>query len=396
MAKEKKFLSGNEECGEAAVMAGVRFYAGYPITPSTEIAEYLALRLPQVGGIFIQMEDEIASMAAVIGASLAGLKSMTATSGPGFSLKQEHIGYASLCEIPCIIVNVQRGGPSTGLPTLPAQADVMQARWGTHGDHPIIVVSPASVKEMFFLTIQAINFSEKYRVPVIILSDEVVAHTREILEIPDISELEIINRPLAPLGLESYLPFQADPTTDIPPMAHFGSGYRFNVTGLMHTESGFPTTNPDKTMALLTRLHRKLEKAKPEITLINTYALNDAQYALVTFGSTTRSALRAVKDARSQGIPVGLMQLVTLWPFPEEIILEIANQVDWILVPEMNLGQIVFEVERAVHGKCDVIKYSQANGELFTPKKILDRIKNIISQQSLLSSQRTDADCQKL
>jgi 2-oxoglutarate ferredoxin oxidoreductase subunit alpha len=381
MPRLKKFLQGNEACAEAAIMAGVRFYAGYPITPSTEIAEHLAFRLPQVGGKFIQMEDEIASMAAIIGASLAGYKSMTATSGPGFSLKQEHIGYASFCEIPCLIVNVQRGGPSTGLPTLPAQGDVMQSRWGTHGDHPIIVLAPASVKEIFYLTIKAINFSEQYRVPVILLPDEVVSHTREILEIPDISEVEIINRPIAPAGLENYLPFQADPITDVPPMAAFGSGYRFNVTGLTHTESGFPTANPEKTQALLTRLHRKLEKAKPTITLFNTYGMDDAKYAVVTFGSTTRSALRAVKDARKLGIPIGLVQLITIWPFPDEIIFNIAKQVDWILVPEMNLGQLVLEIDRATHGNSHVISFPQANGELFNPLQILTQIRNLINKK---------------
>ena len=379
MPRQIRFMQGNEACAEAAVMAGVRFFAGYPITPSSEIAEYLAERLPQVGGKFIQMEDEIASMAAIIGATLVGSKSMTATSGPGFSLKQELIGYASFCEIPCLIVNVQRGGPSTGLPTLPAQGDVMQARWGTHGDHPIIVLAPSSVKEMFHLTIKAINFSEKYRVPSILLSDEVVAHTREIIEIPDQLELDIINRPLAPSGLETYLPFQADPITDVPPFAHFGSGYRYNVTGLTHTEAGFPTANADKTQALLTRLYRKLDKAKNDITLINQYYMNDAEYAVITFGSTARSALSAVKQARKLGIPVGLIQLITIWPFPEEIVSETAKKVKSILVPEMNLGQLVFEVERASHGRCPVISYPQANGELFNPLQILEKIKTLVN-----------------
>jgi 2-oxoglutarate/2-oxoacid ferredoxin oxidoreductase subunit alpha len=377
MPKQIKFLQGNEACAEAAVMAGVRFFAGYPITPSSEIAEYLALRLPQLGGKFIQMEDEIASMAAIIGSSLTGLKSMTATSGPGFSLKQELIGYASFCEIPCLIVNVQRGGPSTGLPTLPAQGDVMQARWGTHGDHPIIVLAPSSVKEMFYLTISALNFSEKYRVPAILLSDEVVAHTREIIEIPDQSELEIINRPLAPSGLQVYYPFQADPITEVPPFAQFGAGYRYNVTGLTHTEAGFPTATPDKTQALLTRLHHKLDIAKPDITLLNQYEMTDAAYAVITFGSTTRSALSAVRQARTLGIPIGLIQLITIWPFPEEIIAETASKVKQILVPEMNLGQLVLEIDRAAHGKCPVISYQQANGELFTPLQILNQIKKI-------------------
>ncbi|MFB3897248.1 MAG: 2-oxoacid:acceptor oxidoreductase subunit alpha [bacterium] len=377
MAKQIKFLQGNEACAEAAVMAGVRFFAGYPITPSSEIAEYLAARLPQVGGKFIQMEDEIASMAATIGASLTGLKSMTATSGPGFSLKQELIGYASFCEIPCLIVNVQRGGPSTGLPTLPAQGDVMQARWGTHGDHPIIVLAPCSVKETFHLTIKAINFSEQYRVPAILLSDEVVAHTREIIEIPEQSELEIINRPTAPTELETYYPFQADPKTEVPPFAHFGSGHRYNITGLTHTEAGFPTATPEKTQTLLTRLHHKLDIAKTDITLINQYEMNDAEYAVVTFGSTTRSSLSAVRQARALGIRIGLIQLITIWPFPEEIICETAKKVKQIIVPEMNLGQLVLEIERATHGKCSVTSYQQANGELFTPLQILEQIKKV-------------------
>ncbi|MDI6782601.1 MAG: 2-oxoacid:acceptor oxidoreductase subunit alpha [bacterium] len=382
MPRQIRFMQGNEACAEAAVMAGVRFFAGYPITPSSEIAEYLANRLPQVGGKFIQMEDEIASMAAIIGAALVGLKTMTATSGPGFSLKQEHIGFACFCEIPCLIVNIQRGGPSTGLPTLPAQGDVMQARWGTHGDHPIIVLSASSVKEMFHFTITALNFSERLRIPAILLSDEVVAHTREIIEIPDQSELEIINRPLAPSGLAEYLPFQPEPITEVPPMAHYGSGYRYHVTGLTHTESGFPTTNPEKTQALLMRLHRKLEKVKKEITLFEQYVMDDAEVAVVAYGSTARSSLRAVKEARKLGIPIGLIKLITIWPFPDKLITETAKKVKWFLVPEMNLGQLVFEVDRAAHGACQVISYPQANGELFNPLQILEKIKTLVNTNS--------------
>jgi 2-oxoglutarate ferredoxin oxidoreductase subunit alpha len=382
MPGQIKLMQGNEACVEAAIAAGVRFFAGYPITPSSEIAEQLAAKLPRVGGKFIQMEDEIASMAAVIGASLAGVKSMTATSGPGFSLKQENLGYACLTEVPCVVVNVMRGGPSTGLPTSPAQGDVMQARWGTHGDHPIIVLSPATVQEMYHLTISAINFSERFRNPVILLPDEVVAHAREKLVIPDPSQLELFNRVLPTEPPENYLPYRPNPETDVPPMVPYGEGYRFHVTGLIHDETGFPTQDPKVTVALIKRLHQKIEKGRKDLTLYKEYYLDDAEIAIFAYGSTARSALRAVRDAREAGMKVGLLRAITLWPFPDEIVSQMAERARVILVPEMNMGQMVREVERAVHGKAEVVSIPQVSGELFTPKQIMDEMTRLTGWSS--------------
>lgn len=377
MARQVKLMQGNEACAEAAIAAGVRFFAGYPITPSSEIAENLAAWLPKVGGKFIQMEDEIASMAAVIGASLAGLKSMTATSGPGFSLKQENLGYACLNEVPCLVVNVMRGGPSTGLPTSPMQADVMQARWGTHGDHPIIVLAPSSVPEMYSLTIKAINLSERFRNPVILLPDEVVAHTRERLELLDPGEIELFERVRPTVPPEQYQPFHPDPETDVPPMAAFGDGYRFNVTGLIHDETGFPNLGPVVTKELLERIHRKIERGRKEITLSKDYNLDDAEIGVFAYGSTARSALRAVKEAREAGIKAGLFHAITLWPFPDEDVRRMAEKCRVIVVPEMNLGQMVYEVERAAHGMAEVVSLPYATGELLSPGRILDEIRRV-------------------
>jgi 2-oxoglutarate ferredoxin oxidoreductase subunit alpha len=340
MAKQNvnvKLMTGNEACAEAAIVAGMRFFGGYPITPSSEIAEVLARRLPEVGGIFVQMEDELASMATIIGASLAGIKSMTATSGPGFSLMQENIGYASMTEVPCVIINVQRGGPSTGLPTLPAQADVMQARWGTHGDHSIIVVAPSTVRETYDWTIKAFNLTEQYRIPVVVLLDQ--------------NDL------------------------DIPLFADFGTGYRYNVTGLSHDETGFPTNDPQKINALYSRLSRKLERYQDQIIEYKTEYLEDAQICIVAFGSSARSAYRAVRLARQQGIKVGIFQLFVIWPFPYKILGRLASQIKAFIVPEMNLGQIAHEVSCAI--KSDVIKVNRVDGSLITPNEILERIKNV-------------------
>lgn len=377
MTRTVKFMQGNEACAEGALAAGVRFFAGYPITPSTEIAEILSERLPKVGGKFIQMEDEIASMAAIIGASLAGLKSMTATSGPGFSLKQENLGYACYTEIPCVVVNIMRGGPSTGSPTSPAQGDVMQARWGTHGDHPIIALAPSSVREMYELTIKAVNLSEQYRVPVILLSDEIVAHMRERIEIPDPSEIKLVERkkPTVPPG--EYLPFHADPETDIPPMANFGEGYRFNVTGLTHNEAGFYTNKPAEITALHERLNRKIEKHRDKIIEVEQHYTDDADLAVFAYGSTARTALRAVREAREKGIKACLIRPITMWPFPDEIMHEFAARVRAFIVPEMNVGQVVFEVERTAHGQAQVYGLPKVSWELFTPAEILEKIEEV-------------------
>ncbi|MCG3120310.1 MAG: 2-oxoglutarate oxidoreductase subunit KorA [bacterium] len=371
-----RMMSGNEACVEAALLAGVRFYAGYPITPSSEIAELMAARLPKCGGKFIQMEDEIASMAAVIGASLAGVKAMTATSGPGFSLKQENIGYAAMTEVPCLIVNVQRGGPSTGLPTLPSQGDVMQARWGTHGDHPIIAIAPSSVGETFMQTIRAVNLSEKFRVPVILLLDEIVGHVTEKVVMPDLASVEIFDRIKPTMAPAEYVPY-AETDTDVPPMAGMGEGYRYHVTGLTHDEFGFTTSDPKKIDALIRRLHRKIENHREEISQVVTEYLDDAKIAVLAYGSTARSARRAVLMAREEKIPAGLFRPITLWPFPEQEIFKLAEKVSHLIVPEMNLGQIAHEVEHAARGKTEVLSLTRVDGEPIRPQQIFEKIKEI-------------------
>lgn len=372
MSPTVKLLQGNEAVVEGALAAGLNFFAGYPITPSTEIAEGLAERLPKAGGRFIQMEDEIGSMAAVVGASLTGAKAMTATSGPGFSLKQENLGFAMLGEIPCVVVNVMRGGPSTGLPTAPAQADVMQARWGTHGDHPVIAVYPASVPEAYEVTIKAFNLAEKLRTPVILLLDEVIGHMRERIEIPDTPPVPIVNRQRPTCPKESYLPF--DNSQDVPPLANFGDGYRFHVTGLIHDQTGFPTTAPAKVTALLDRLHNKINNHLDEILMWETEGMEDAEIGVFAYGATARSAARAVHLAREQGIKAGLLRPITIWPFPDQLVREYATQLKGLVVAEMNYGQLVNEVERAAQGQVPIKRVLQANGELIAPDKILQAI----------------------
>jgi 2-oxoglutarate ferredoxin oxidoreductase subunit alpha len=377
MKSKYKLMQGNEACVEGALAAGMKFYAGYPITPSTEIAELSAEKLPLVGGKFIQMEDEIGSMAAIIGASLTGLKSMTATSGPGFSLKQENIGYAAISEVPCVIVNVQRGGPSTGLPTSPAQGDVMQARWGTHGDHPIIVLTPASVHETFDLTVRAFNLSEKYRVPVILLMDEVIGHMREKVQIPDPSELEIINRKKPECSFDDYLPYKADDDL-VPPMADFCTGYRYHVTGLVHDETGFPSSNPVVADKLIRRLYNKIELNKHDIISWEEENTEDANIIILSYGCVSRAAKSAMKSLRSKGIKVGLFRPITLWPFPEERVRELAEKADTIVVAEMNLGQIVLEVERICGSKTKVERVNKVNGEIIYPEEITKKIEEVL------------------
>ena len=365
-----RLLQGNESCAEAALLAGVRFFAGYPITPSSEIAEILSERLPQLGGKFIQMEDEIASMAAVVGASLAGMKAMTATSGPGFSLKQENLGFASFTEVPCVIVNVQRTGPSTGLPTSPGQGDLMQARWGTHGDHPVVALYPSSVSETFDLTVKAVNIAERLRVPVILLMDEVIAHMRERVIVPCEDEIEIAWRPRPTVPPEEYQPYAAGPD-GVPAMADFGTGYRWHLTGLYHDVTGFPTSAPAKVDQLVRRLCGKITNHKRDITFTWDEHMDDAKVAVVACGIVARSARRAVRLAREEGIAAGLFQPKTIWPFPDEQVAEIAARVDRIIVPEMNMGQLVGEVERAARGKCEVVGHSRVDGEPITPEEIL-------------------------
>jgi 2-oxoglutarate ferredoxin oxidoreductase subunit alpha len=372
--KGVRIMSGNEACAEAAVAAGLRFYAGYPITPSSEIAETLALMLPKVGGVFIQMEDEIAAMGAVVGASLTGVKAMTATSGPGFSLKQENLGFACMAEVPCLVVNVQRGGPSTGLPTMPAQGDVMQARWGTHGDHSIIALAPNSVAETLALTVRALNLAETYRTPVILLLDEIVGHVNEKVHLPAPGEIEIVNRKPADVPPAQYRPYRHTPD-GVPPMAAFGrDGYRFHVTGLSHDETGFPTNDPQEIDRLNRRLHTKIEQHRDAIVDVEQLGCEDAEIAVFAYGSVSRAARRAVDEARRKGIPVGLLRPRTLWPFPEREVRALAERVATIIVPEMNLGQMAHEVEWAVRGQCSVVPFGRVDGQPIRPTQILSLV----------------------
>ncbi len=367
-------MQGNVAVAEGAIDAGCRFYAGYPITPSSEIAEHLSKRLPRIGGKFIQMEDEISAMGAVIGASLGGVKSLTATSGPGFSLKQENIGYACITEVPVVIINVMRGGPSTGLPTLPSQGDVMQARWGTHGDHPIIALTPSGVRETYDMTVKAFNMSEKYRVPVIILLDEIIGHVHEKVTLPDPSELEIFNRKKPSVPPEEYLPYRIDESM-IPEMANFGEGYRYHVTGLVHDETGFPTNETVKIEGMLERLNSKLDKYKDEILDVEEVNTEDAEVGIVAYGSSARSAKQALSKAREEGIPAGMIRIKTLWPFPTEMIYEFARKVRHIVVPELNLGQIAHEVEHAVRGQTTICRVNKISGDPIHPDEILNKLK---------------------
>jgi 2-oxoglutarate ferredoxin oxidoreductase subunit alpha len=372
-------LQGNQAVVEGAIAAGVKFFAGYPITPSTEVAESLAEKLPKNGGKFIQMEDEIASMGAVIGASLTGKKVMTATSGPGFSLKQELIGYACAAEIPLVIVNVQRVGPSTGQPTSPSQGDVMQARWGTHGDHWLIALTPASVPECFELTLRAYALSEKYRVPVILLMDEVIGHMREKIELPDdYSDFPQAERKQPDCAPEDFKAYAADESL-VPAMPAFGSGYRWHVTGLVHDETGFPKGTPAATLAAANRQRAKLENNLDDIVQVENYRMEDADFAVVAFGGAARTAYETVDMARAEGLKVGLVRPVTIWPFAEAQMKELAGRVKGILVHELNCGQYVHEVERAVNGKVPVSLYAKYDNEPATPAQLLEEVKKAMA-----------------
>jgi 2-oxoglutarate ferredoxin oxidoreductase subunit alpha len=370
-------MQGNEACVEGAIAAGMMFYSGYPITPSTEIAEISAERLPRIGGKFIQMEDEIAGIAAAIGASLTGVKTMTATSGPGFSLKQENIGYAAIAEIPIVIVDVQRGGPSTGQPTSPAQGDMMQAKWGTHGDHPVIALCPSSVKETFDLTIKSFNLAEKYRMPVLLMMDEVVGHMREKIEIPDSSEIEIINRKKPTCSAEEYLPFKPEANL-VPLMADFGTGYRYHVTGLVHDETGFPSNSTQVADDLIRRLMDKVEVNKADIISWEEENTEDADILIFAYGCVARAAKTAIKMLREKGIKVGLFRPITVWPFPEERLIELSKQVKVIIAPEMNLGQMVLEVERLCNKHTKIERLNKVNGEIIYPEEIIAKIQEVL------------------
>ena len=378
MADSKMVLmQGNEACVRGAIAAGMTFYAGYPITPSTEIAEISALLLPKIGGVFIQMEDEISSMAAIIGASSVGAKAMTATSGPGFSLMQENIGYASMTEMPCVVVNVQRSGPSTGLPTSPSQGDVMQARWGTHGDHPVIVLCPSNVEETYHLTIRAFNLSEKYRVPVIFLMDEMVGHLREGIRITSASEIEVVNRKLPDPGDKDWLPYKADPTTLVPTIPPFGKGWRYHVTGLAHGEKGTSIGAGAGTEKLCTRLMEKIERNKDDILQWEEIMTEDAEVIVVCYGGTTRSAIKAVKDARAAGIKAGIFRPISIWPFPAEALLSATQNAKNLIVAEHNYGQLLLEIERTVKNGCEISFLGRVDGEIIMPDQIFDKIKEV-------------------
>lgn len=366
---EAQLVQGNEACVKGALAAGCTFYGGYPITPSSEIAEHMVRRMPEVGGVFIQMEDEIASLAAVIGASLGGSKAMTATSGPGFSLMQEHIGFATMAEVPCVIVDVMRGGPSTGMPTSPSQADVMQARWGTHGDHSAIVLAPSSVGEVFDLTVRAFNLAERFRTPVILLYDEIIGHTRESVVLP--ASVTVVDRVRPNAESEDFWPKKAA-SNGVPEMADFGDGYRFHVTGLAHDTRGFPTNDSAVAEALISRLHDKIEAHTDEIVEVETFMMDDAEIAIFAYGIVGRSAAEAVERARADGIKAGLVRPLTLWPFPYAEVKEAAQQVDTIVVAEMNLGQLIGEVERAAGGKAEIVGHLRADGEPITPTALRD------------------------
>lgn len=369
MRNEVKFLSGNEACAEGAFYAKGLYYAGYPITPSSEIAQIASEKLPALGGCYMQMEDEIASIAAIIGASCCGVKSFTATSGPGFSLMQENLGVAVMGEVPCVVINVQRSGPSTGLATNPAQADIMQSRWGTHGDHASIVLTPSSVQECYELTIRAFNLSEKYRSPVVVLTDKTIAQMREKVTLYAPGEMALIERKKPSVSSESYSSYRPD-DDGIPPMASFGDPQLLRITSSTHNEQGFTDDNPSNAHTLIRRLYDKIENNVDDIAQLKTCFMEDAETAFISFGITARAALNAVLKLREAGNKVGLVNLLTIWPFPAGSLKEAVSGCRGLIVPEMNLGQLVREVERAC---CDqkVYSYTKSNGKNIVPGEII-------------------------
>ena len=371
-----RLMQGNEACAEGAIAAGVNFFAGYPITPSTEIAETMARLLPKTGGKFVQMEDEIASMGAILGASLAGAKVMDATSGPGFSLKQELIGYAACAEIPCVLIDVQRVGPSTGQPTAPSQGDVMQVRWGTHGDHPMIALSPWSVRETFDATVMAVSYAERFRTPVVVLMDEIVGHLREKVELPERVEQYPRRKPKLTRA-EGYEPFTPDADL-VPNVADFGTGYHIHVTGLIHDETGFPSGSPLVTEQAIARLHEKIARAGESIIHTEESFMEDAEWAVVAFGGTARTAYEAVRTMRARGEKVGLLRLMTIWPFADAAVARLAKSVRGILVAELSYGQIVHEVRRAAAGACPVSLCAKYDMKAFEPADIVRGIETMM------------------
>jgi len=376
VAKKVAFMQGNEAAAHGALYAGCTFFGGYPITPSTEVAEVMSIELPKIGGKFIQMEDEIGAMAAILGASLAGAKALTSTSGPGLSLKQELIGYGCIAEIPCVVYNVMRGGPSTGMPTGPSQSDVMCAKWGTHGDHPAICLTPASVQETYEEVIRAFNLSEKYRTPVMVMPDEIVAHMRERIVFPEPGEVEVLPRKSPTVPPEQYKPYDTS-FGDVPPLAAFGSGYKFHVTGLNKMQDGFPTTKAEIVQAEEERQVRKVDANVDDIASFEEYMLDDAEVVVVAYGSTSRSARYAVNVAREQGLKAGMFRIKTFWPFPDKQIKALANRVKGIVIPEMNLGMCSIELERCAQGKVPVLGIFRVDGEPINPDQIVEKIKEV-------------------
>ncbi len=371
------FIDGDHACSEGAIAAGCRFVAGYPITPSTEVVERIAERFPKVGGVFIQMEDEIASSIAIQGAVWAGKKAMTVTSGPGFSLMMEHIGFAAMTETPCVFVDVQRAGPSTGLPTMPAQGDMMQARWGSHGDYGIIALSPNSPQECFDLTIKAFNLSEQYRVPVMMMMDECVGHMIERVVIPSADDIKIIPRRYYEGPMEEYRPYE--PERDlVPMMVKAGDGYKIHVTGLTHDEQGYPNMSVNTQGKLVRRLVDKLKVNAERIIEFKEDMVEGAEVVVLTYGISSRTAVPAIDQARKEGLKVGHLRLVTVWPFPERKIAELAERVKAFVVPELNFGQIALEVERCAGGKAGVHLVPHAGGTVHQPKEIYAAIRKSV------------------
>lgn len=372
----REFVQGNTAITKGALYAGANFYAGYPITPSSEIAEISSMEMMLNGGVYIQMEDEIASMAALIGGALAGKKAFTATSGPGFSLMQENLGYAQLAEIPCVIINVQRSGPSTGLATKPAQADIMQVRWGRHGDQSIIALSPSNIQECFDLTVRAFNLAEKYRTPVILLADEIVAHLRESLTI-DKKKINVIDREKPTCNPKEYLPFKVD-NNKTAPLAEYGRSYIMKISGSMHGPNGLFSGNPDNCQIKTSHINDKINKNVDDIVEIKSF-YTDKKYDLlvIAFGSTTRAARAAILEAEKEGLKIGLLQLITIWPFAEKQVMEFSIKAKKVLIPEMNLGQISNEVKRVLGPDFPVYTYNKTNGTGITPKEIIEKIKEV-------------------
>lgn len=374
MARDVRLIQGNQAMAEGAIYAGARFYAGYPITPSSEIAEECSKTMPKVGGVYMQMEDEIASIAAVIGASLAGAKAFTATSGPGFSLMQENLGLAVMGEVPCVVIDVQRSGPSTGLSTKPAQSDVMQLRWGRHGDQSVIALCPATVSECFALTVTAFNFAEKFRVPVLLAPDEIVAHMRENISIPAPGEIAVLDRKKPVVPADRYLPFVAD-ADGVAPLAAYGGDYVFHVSSSMHGRDGYSNNDPANAAWRVAQLHRKIEMHRDEIVLTKSFAAEDADVLLIAFGATTRAARAAALEARRRGIRAGVLQLVTLWPFADREVAALAEKAKIVVVPEMNYsGQVAGEVGRVLGSGTDIRRVNSYNGEIISPQDILKAI----------------------